>query len=371
MKNVKKRTLLALATVSGLIILGAMRVAPTSLDPSPEPEPEPDYATTVGEWADETTCLNCHEQAQEFFETGHANTLLPASHPASLKKLLEVNEHAAAIEEQTRIVVDDDQVVAVRGTQNLQQQVSLDWCFGSGTHAHTWVSTLSDSLGNTDALEFRWSWFASTCQPGVTPGQPQLPGASAVAAHGLLFNGPRAERCFACHSSYLPMKKGRIVEKHIRPGVTCQRCHGPRQQHVASDGMHHPPGWQRPDRMESVLRCAVCHRLPDEKEPEALVAGNPDIVRFQPMGLLQSACFLKSEMRCTTCHDPHKPMNRQDSAGIWQCVQCHSPKKEEHVLCAAGETERCLDCHMPKVQMEFPVKFTDHWIRVHSESSGM
>ena len=60
----------------------------------------------------------------------------------------------------------------------------------------------------------------------------------------------------------------------------------------------------------------------------------------------------------------------QDSGGIWQCIQCHDPEQQTHVTCAADMTDDCLKCHMPAVDVGFPVMFTDHWIRVPDSDSG-
>ena len=185
---------------------------------------------------------------------------------------------------------------------------------------------------------------------------------------GLLFDGPRAWRCFACHSTRLPVYDGQINESHIAPGVTCQRCHGPRRQHVESEGVWRDLAWIAGNRDDAVRRCAQCHRPPEEQKPEEIQEDNVDIVRFQPVGLSQSACFKASQMTCTTCHNPHKPLDKQDSKGIWQCIQCHSPERIDHVVCGAGMNNNCLQCHMPSIRHDAPVSFTDHWIRVREQS---
>ncbi len=328
-----------------------------------------DVTAAVDGWADESSCIDCHDQPSEFAQTGHAKTLRPVSHPDSVKLLTHLAALDAAQAEGTKIVHDQNDLYAVNESDGLQRQLKLDWCFGSGTHACTWVSAIPDSHGNTDVLEFRWTWFASIGDFGITPGQPETRGNSPVSALGLLFDGPKARRCFSCHATVVPVSDGRIEQAHIHPGVTCQRCHGPRAKHVQTEGDYHPQGWGSVGRMEAVRRCAVCHRLSEEHEPEEIVPGNASIVRFQPVGLLQSACFMKSEMRCTTCHDPHRPMDQQDSLRIQQCIQCHDSKIDGHTTCGAGETDNCLGCHMPKVKMNFPVEFTDHWIRVPSEQT--
>ena len=350
---------------TGVVCLLAFCASRTTVRPSRNPDSR-DVVTVVDGWADETSCGDCHEQSSEFKDTGHAKTLRQASNSDSATLLMQLATLDAAKAEGTQVIQNHDGLYAINEADGLQRQLKLDWRFGSGSHACTWVSAIPDSHGNTDALEFRWTWFALTGEFGVTPGQPEMRGNSPVSALGLLYDGPKARRCFSCHATVVPVSDGKIEQADIHPGVTCQRCHGPRAKHVQTEGEYHPSAWAPVDRMEAVRRCAVCHRLSEEHEPDEIVPGNPGIVRFQPAGLLQSACFVKSEMRCTTCHDPHRPMEQQDSLGIQQCIQCHDPGINSHTTCGAGKPDDCLTCHMPKVAMEFPVEFTDHWIRVPS-----
>lgn len=354
-----------LAAFSLLVLFGLAWAAVTEFrSRSSSRLQNPDAAAVSTGFADEASCAECHDQAEEFSRTGHARTLVRADAPESLELLRQFVHSTAPQAEGTSLSFADGKVTAVSESTGVRRTATLDWCFGSGTHACTWVTTLPDSRGRSDALEFRWTWFSQTASFGLTPGQPDQPGNSAVSALGLLFDEPKARRCFFCHATSVPITRGRIQEDAIHAGVTCQRCHGPRAQHVLTEGASTPEGWKLSDRNDEVRRCAVCHRFSEERDPHDIVADNPAIVRFQPMGLLQSRCFIQSEMRCTTCHDPHRPMDKATSRNINQCVQCHSPDDVSQTTCGKGETDRCLDCHMPQVQMNFPVRFTDHWIRV-------
>lgn len=318
-------------------------------------------------WADERRCMECHEQAEAFLRTGHANTLLRASEPASLDLLRQWNLSSA--DTGTLIKLVDGKPVVSYKNGSIARALSVDWCFGSGAHARTWASMLTDSQGASDLLELRYTWYHGQGGFDVTPGHPAEMSRDPLQNLGMQFDGPKALRCFSCHATRVPMQNGNIVLQDVVAGVHCQRCHGPRARHVASNGQELDPRWQFLDRMDSVRRCGQCHRMSEEREPHEIRPGNPDIVRFQPMGLLNSACFKQSEMTCTTCHDPHKPLSEQDSLGLWQCIQCHDPGRPEHTLCSQGERENCLNCHMPKVEMKFPVSFTDHWIRI-PETAG-
>jgi predicted CXXCH cytochrome family protein len=78
----------------------------------------------------------------------------------------------------------------------------------------------------------------------------------------------------------------------------------------------------------------------------------------------QSACFVKSKMTCTTCHNPHdaprgaEAVRHHDAA----CRQCHATVAQH-----AGRQHDCAGCHMPKRRTEDVVHAvaTDHLIQRH------
>jgi len=313
--------------------------------------------------ADEKSCIDCHEQAEQFHATGHANALRRSNSPESRALLANFGLCESAGSEGT--VVDIEAVLPRAEHSTGASEISLDWCFGSGRHARTWVATLGDSQGATDLLEFRWTWYRDVDGFDVTPGQPDKHFATHLGPFGVLYDHSKTRRCFACHSSYLAIDDGRLRFEDIETGVNCQRCHGPRAAHVASDGEIRDDFWQTASPIDAVNRCAQCHRRPEEVDADGLRADDPDLARFQPVGLMRSKCFTVSqEMTCTTCHDPHRPLDVQDSLGDWQCLQCHDPAETSDTRCGAGEPENCLQCHMPKVHSADPIHFTDHWIRV-------
>jgi hypothetical protein len=345
-------------------------IAVLSLKARAVPEVPRERLQVSAGWADESSCVECHDQGRTFWETGHARTLRRANDPASLALLGRLRETPAAVAEGIDVQIEAarQKVPVTSARADFVSRAGLDWCFGSGAHAQTWVATLSDSHNATDLLEFRWSWYHSTDTFALTPGQPDHIDEGYYGGLGWLFDQPLAQRCFSCHSSHLPVESGHIRQDQIKAGVTCQRCHGPRAEHVASQGRIHDPFWANVDQQESVNRCAECHRRAEEEKPENITQDNTSIVRFQPVGLTQSKCFTNSDMTCVTCHDPHRPLATQDSLGIWQCIQCHDGADSHRPICGARRTDDCLTCHMPKVRMDRPLEFTDHWIRVREVS---
>ena len=85
-------------------------------------------------------------------------------------------------------------------------------------------------------------------------------------------------------------------------------------------------------------------------------------VRFQPLRLMKSRCFLKSNIACTTCHPAHRDAQRD--APDWyngRCLGCHA-NQTAHI--AREKSGNCIGCHMPKVSPAPALTFTDHFIRV-------
>ena len=81
------------------------------------------------------------------------------------------------------------------------------------------------------------------------------------------------------------------------------------------------------DAYEEVKLCGQCHRMPESIAPDRLKRYPNSVVRFQPVGLLQSRCYLDSggTLSCTSCHDPHEPVHgRPDGWQIDSCRDCHS-----------------------------------------------
>jgi hypothetical protein len=64
--------------VGVLVMFVAMRIGSSALEADlPTARLE---SLDIG-WVDEKRCAECHEEAETFWETGHANTLRPASDP--------------------------------------------------------------------------------------------------------------------------------------------------------------------------------------------------------------------------------------------------------------------------------------------------
>jgi predicted CXXCH cytochrome family protein len=67
--------------------------------------------------------------------------------------------------------------------------------------------------------------------------------------------------------------------------------------------------------------------------------------------LAASKCFLKSNMDCGTCHDPHKNEASNLAAYSQRCMSCHNSVNHNFYKAApelkASIKNNCIDCHMP------------------------
>jgi hypothetical protein len=182
--------------------------------------------------------------------------------------------------------------------------------------------------------------------------------------------------CFNCHNT-AATTSDRFDPEHSISGVTCEACHGPGAYHVASAAMGFADGATmilNPSHLravDSIDFCGSCHRT----WWDITLAGGTGLksLRFPPYRLENSRCWGKGDARltCVACHDPHRPLVRDDAAYDEKCLSCHvnsvgaKPTADHPGGSCPIARKDCVSCHMPKYQVtDIPVKFTDHQIRV-------
>jgi hypothetical protein len=121
------------------------------------------------------------------------------------------------------------------------------------------------------------------------------------------------------------------------PGITCENCHGPGEDHVASGG--------DPEKInldKSADLCGRCH-IRGEK---GKIPASGGFIRHHEQFNEQQAVKM-SKVTCTSCHNPH----RSARIGVEKdCAACH---KEQGTAFDGSSMEHvgvdCIDCHMPKM----------------------
>ncbi|MFO0929313.1 MAG: tetratricopeptide repeat protein [Gemmataceae bacterium] len=235
------------------------------------------------------------------------------------------------------------------------------------------VGAIYGAAGNADEIYFTWKGDALFELPmgwlhpvNAWAEQPYNP----PEQDSLRTTTPRCVECHATWAEHIPGSENRYRRETMIRGVTCEKCHGPGQEHVAYHRAHPDeqaskailhPGTLNRDRLMDV--CGQCHSnvVRHRERPFSHRPGQPldrafqklkaegvenDHVADQVKYLRQSKCYQKTDtLTCITCHSPH----RAEAAGDRACRKCHQPAecREQPKLPAAVRGE-CVACHMPR-----------------------
>jgi hypothetical protein len=280
----------------------------------------------------------------------------------------------------------DGILIAQRAQADRTERFPLEFGFGSGKQGVTFVTTESASDPTKTAtatspagIEHRISYFAATRSLGLTPGH--SPGSAEASGHEIVLQGRRLSPdklrlCFSCHSTSTSNRgPSQLDTATMIANVTCERCHGPGREHIEAvrRGATDRKASTAQDLEEpfvQIMLCGECHRTQEMVAEERIRPENPEMVRFQPVGLSMSPCYRKgaSGLKCTSCHEPHSRTSTERAGYDAVCLSCHQLANQR--ICPVSPRARCVDCHMPRRNVSGDSVFTDHWIRVPSEKSG-
>jgi len=227
------------------------------------------------------------------------------------------------------------------------------------------------------------------------------------------FDRPILPRCLECHATSFesvasanPAASNRYRVSTAMLGVSCESCHGGGRKHVQrertplrsisarllSSAIINPARFTRGQRLDA---CALCHAGLGRLETPAFsyAPGQPlsrhlaialptltdpvDVHGNQLELLARSACFQRSQMTCSTCHNVHETQ-LDPTALSGRCLSCHQvqscglyPQRHESLV------GKCVDCHMPLLPSNTIVANRDgrkerpsvrtHWIEIYPE----
>jgi hypothetical protein len=319
-------------------------------------------------------CATCHaDQAAAHQGSGHARTFFDhqlASHYSTLiKQAADDPERSVRL----KYSAEGTELVASFEDGSRDQRLSIQFALGSGSHATTFINLLEDSRGEPTVLEHRFSLFHHDEQVGLTPSHAGLTVREPIEDFGRLHQGKDAINCITCHTTTATIRGAHL--DNLRASVGCESCHGPGREHAAamqssqSDlAIRFIQG--RSTALEEIQMCGRCHRLPEMLSAPPSKS-DPKLARFQPVGLLNSECYRRSEerLRCTTCHDPHQTVDLNPQNYTSKCVNCHSKVDQGQKLCPQSPKDNCVSCHMPAVEVHPGISFHDHWIRARPSES--
>jgi len=321
---------------------------------------------SIGTWAQSSeyigaaACGRCHPSEFRLQSaTGHAHSLFPAAQHPLAKALAPKIPLRRKPDYEFRYALERRGfLVRVSGSAGAVV-LPLEWAFGSGHLAVTFVSR----LGPSSYLEHYFSYYSATGAMGVTPGQEAIEAVSPMDAAGFVHKDLDAAACFQCHSTGpVDISGGDFQPNEL--GVNCEACHGPGREHQRTGGKAPIRNPRNLSAIELNDACGRCHRLPPSAGSRFDWA-NPWNVRFEPVYLSQSACFKKSggELSCLSCHVSHEALRKNDPAFYNSvCASCHAAAHSN-----SNRTD-CVGCHMPRVSPRPPLWFTNHWIGAYGSS---
>lgn len=366
--------LVLLCAVLGVVWLFQPSPRPEEKEPTSPEEAEERVSQSIWResieerFAFDEACAECHQEQYEAHQrSGHSRTATRVENASPFEELLGETYRDPRRDQTFRFQKRDGLVLAGIEGVDREPAFPVHWLLGSGTHARTPVSIDPQSgMG----VEFRWTWFAHSGEWDLTPDHERFddyrPGS--LECFGRPLQPGQALACMGCHMTVVPPSHVPPTPEAFVPNVGCERCHGPRKNHVelAHQGRaaEAKPYFLYDDPETYIRQCAQCHR--DETNiPENTPAKS--LARYQPYGLLKSACYLKSGkgLTCSNCHDPHDHAAKSREKSLRACAVCHSAPDQVHcsvpVQQSAGD---CITCHMPAVEWHSGISFHDHWIRV-------
>jgi predicted CXXCH cytochrome family protein len=223
--------------------------------------------------------------------------------------------------------------------------------------------------------------------------------------------------CAICHTSQLRDLSGgdppSIHREFREPGIDCEMCHGPSARHIAAieDGdtydklpLDPPVDFGKIDNRNFVAICSQCHmqsalRVPGPRGEINYSRIGQFFMRYESVpfnefsrkgfykdgrfrqttfiveSLERSQCFVKGQVTCASCHDPHSHDESSNLTSLKfpadpdrMCTGCHT-KFQENVAAAAhthhspgSEGGRCVSCHMPKIMDALLMRARTHQI---------
>ncbi|MCA8998966.1 MAG: hypothetical protein KDA80_18345 [Planctomycetaceae bacterium] len=316
-------------------------------------------------FAFDEACRECHhEQFEAHQRSGHSRTATRMEQT----QLADILDGTSYLDPRREVTFEFSQsrnglTVATAG----EAPFPVHWLLGSGAHARTPVS-IDPASGY--GVEFRWSWISHSEELALTPDHQRFDKFKphSLECYGRPLDPEQALACVTCHMMAVPPKGVRPTVDEFYPNVGCERCHGPRKEHVwlahLGRAEEAPPLFHYNDPSAYLKQCAECHRdetnIPRDAEPSSLA-------RYQPYGLQKSRCFQVSEsLTCSTCHDPHDQTSVEPGHYNSVCLQCHGTPPQPS--CSAEPAGKCVDCHMPAMEWEAGIRFHDHWIRIINDA---
>ena len=338
---------------------------------------------TFDDFAGSQSCAECHQDKwNDYLTSGHSQTFYKAGEGPFAKEFARRTFQDTERNSTIHYQLEQGRLTASIPESFGSDAFPLEYQLGSGQHAVTLMTLIPGGNGeNTVGVEHRASLFTAQHGLALTPGQSGKAVTQDVEAFGRIVRGDDLQRCFNCHTTTCEIRDQKLL--NLRGNVGCENCHGAGSAHIAvARSLNQFPDADlrltMPDAEAEIQLCGTCHRSLDGGNTKVVAREDWTLVRFQPVGLTQSRCYLESQstLTCSTCHDPHQHASRRSHSEYEAiCLSCHltSPQRSADpevttlITCPVSPAGDCIGCHMPLVEVHQGVAFHDHWIRVRGD----
>jgi hypothetical protein len=325
-------------------------------------------------------CAGCHPGET----AGYASTAMARSFGTPLREPPATFTHSVS-GTTFSIEYSGSQMIQRLQRRDVTAEYKIAYSLGSGSHAISYLIELDHHLFQSPIC-----YYPRRGQWDMAPGYEH--------AEFPDFFRPIVPRCLFCHvgrarpvRNTLNTYRNPPVSQEV---ITCERCHGPSQAHLA-----HPSAGNivNPARLPVRARDSVCEQchlagedivLNPRKHLSDFHPGmdledvytvyvfassrnpshpGPLTVVSQSQQLALSLCAQQSngKLWCGTCHDPHRPPADPVAYYRSRCLSCHGASL---LKTHPKPNANCISCHMPRlpvVQGAHTI-FTDHRIAIYS-----
>ena len=348
------------------------------------------------EYVGDQTCRSCHyENHKTFMHTGMGQSFGLANpekssatfHSDSILYDAHSNLYYHPKWNSDTLFVHEYRVL--NGDTLHQRIEKVDYIIGSGQHTNSHISSTNGYLH-----QMPFTYYTQDERLDLPPGFEN--------GFNTRFNRKIGLECMSCHNSFPEFVKGSENKFEAVPlGISCERCHGPGEIHVAEkmNGVFVDTAIAidytivNPAKLSAELQfdlCSRCHLQGNTvlEEGKSFYDFKPGMELEEVMNvflpaykgddrfimashvdrLKKSECFIQSDgaLTCINCHNPHLSVKETPTAVFnAKCVSCHAQVKEHQQVVG----EDCVSCHMPKSgSSDIPhVSVTDHKIAIPQE----
>jgi predicted CXXCH cytochrome family protein len=302
-----------------------------------------------------SSCATCHPKENARFLASAMGQSLTSSATQSAGEVTHERSHSVIT-----IAYRNGRMIHTLTEGGVTAEYPIRYQVGGKLMGSSFLIQIGDYLFESPA-----SWFRSYGWD-VSPGYASAP--------LIDFDRPMSDACLFCHADAARFADadGRRLQGPPLGSISCERCHGPSQEHA-----RHPTAKNiiNPARLAGAERDSICEQchleaagriLNPGKRWDDFHAGEPVEQTFatyvlkssdnnnskqvvavsQVEELAESECARKSggKLWCGTCHDPHGAAKDRQQEMRAICTSCHI--KLSPAAHPANQRE-CTSCHMP------------------------